>query len=58
MGSWHRENPELAGTDADPWMANAAHRQAWEELRRAGLVFVEDGDDGEGEVPPARVDRP
>lgn len=27
MGEWHRENPELVGTDADPWMANPLHRR-------------------------------
>ena len=33
MSGWHRENPELAGTDADPWMANAAHAAAWREVQ-------------------------
>jgi hypothetical protein len=27
MGSWHRENPELIGTDADPWMVNESYRK-------------------------------
>jgi hypothetical protein len=42
MSSWHRENPELAGTDADPWMQNEGHRRAYEELRDMGLIFDED----------------
>jgi hypothetical protein len=28
MSQWHRENPELAGTTADPWMQHAGHRAA------------------------------
>jgi hypothetical protein len=32
MSSWHREHPELAGTDADPWMASPAHREAVREV--------------------------
>lgn len=32
MSSWHREHPELAGTDADPWMANPAHAAAAREV--------------------------
>lgn len=28
MSAWHRENPELVGTDADPWMANGRHAEA------------------------------
>lgn len=46
MGSWHRENPELCGTNADPWMQHPGHRAAYRELRDAGLIFV-DGDDQE-----------
>lgn len=25
MSSWHREHPELVGTDADPWMIHASY---------------------------------
>lgn len=28
MSQWHRDNPELAGTDADPWMRNESYRKA------------------------------
>lgn len=39
MGAWHRENPELAGTDADPWMANPAHAAAALEARQTTVGF-------------------
>jgi hypothetical protein len=32
MSAWHRDNPELVGTDADPWMANPTHAAAAREL--------------------------
>jgi uncharacterized paraquat-inducible protein A len=32
MSGWHRDNPELVGTDADPWMANPAHAAAAREV--------------------------
>lgn len=32
MSGWHRDNPELVGTDADPWMANPAHAAAHREV--------------------------
>lgn len=32
MGEWHREHPELAGTEADPWMANVGHAAAAREV--------------------------
>lgn len=41
MSQWHREHPELAGTDADPWMANKTHRRVTEQLIREGLIYVE-----------------
>jgi hypothetical protein len=28
MSGWHRDHPELAGTDSDPWMMHAGYRQA------------------------------
>lgn len=45
MGSWHRENPELVGTDADPWMANPTHRKVFEQLRREGHIWIEEDDE-------------
>lgn len=33
MSQWHREHPELAGTDADPWMQNEGYRQARAEVQ-------------------------
>lgn len=48
MSRWHRENPELAGTSADPWMANEGHRQAHDELVRAGVIEAPEGDEFEG----------
>jgi hypothetical protein len=38
MSQWHRAHPELAGTAADPWMANEGHRQAHDELVRSGVI--------------------
>lgn len=38
MSRWHREHPELAGTDADPWMHNPGHRAAYESLVREGHI--------------------
>lgn len=38
MSAWHRQHPELAGTDADPWMHNPGHRKAFEDLVRDGLI--------------------
>lgn len=32
MSQWHRDNPELVGTDADPAMMNAGHAAAAREL--------------------------
>lgn len=35
MSQWHRDNPELTGSDADPWMIHASYRtalrQTWRE---------------------------
>lgn len=28
MSGWHRDNPELIGTDADPWMMHESYRKA------------------------------
>lgn len=28
MSRWHRENPELVGTDADPWTIHEDYRKA------------------------------
>jgi hypothetical protein len=27
MSQWHRDNPELVGTDADPWMRHESYRR-------------------------------
>lgn len=27
MSGWHRDNPELIGTDADPWMMHESYRK-------------------------------
>lgn len=27
MSQWHREHPELTGTDADPWMIHESYRR-------------------------------
>lgn len=39
MSGWHREHPELTGTDADPWMANPAHAAAALEARQIASGF-------------------
>jgi hypothetical protein len=28
VSAWHREHPELVGTDADPWMIHESYRKA------------------------------
>ncbi len=28
MSAWHREHPELTGTEADPWMIHDGYRKA------------------------------
>lgn len=51
MSGWHREHPELAGTDADPWMANPSHRAAAQEVTRLqGCPRTSDEVDGECDV--------
>lgn len=52
MSGWHRDNPELVGTDADPWMMHpsyaAAHREVTLQqagqaaMRRAGYGSIEE----------------
>lgn len=32
MGSFHRDFPELCGTDRDPWMSNPGHRRAAQDV--------------------------
>lgn len=32
MSQWHREHPELAGTEADVWMRRTAHAAAAREV--------------------------
>jgi hypothetical protein len=27
VSGWHRDNPELVGTDADPWMRHESYRR-------------------------------
>lgn len=34
MGSWHRENPELIGTSADPWMMHGSYRDSLRFVER------------------------
>jgi hypothetical protein len=34
MSQWHREHPELAGTDADPWMQHESYRKATSYVKR------------------------
>jgi predicted RNA-binding Zn-ribbon protein involved in translation (DUF1610 family) len=41
MGGWHREHPELAGTDADPWMANPGHAAATRYVSDAAIAEAE-----------------
>jgi hypothetical protein len=51
VSAWHRDNPELVGTDADPWMRNPTHAAAHRELelrdradasaRRLGFSSIE-----------------
>jgi hypothetical protein len=40
MSQWHRANPDLCGTDADPSMANEPYRLARDELLREGLIYA------------------
>lgn len=47
MSRWHREHPELAGTDADPAMANPGHRAAYDQLVREGHIDPPDADEEE-----------
>ena len=28
MSQWHRDNPELMGTEADPWIQHESYRKA------------------------------
>lgn len=39
MSGWHRDNPELVGTDADPWMGNAGHAEAALAARQVAAGF-------------------
>jgi predicted RNA-binding Zn-ribbon protein involved in translation (DUF1610 family) len=39
VSAWHREHPELTGTDADPWMANPAHAAAALEAHQTAVGF-------------------
>lgn len=38
MSAWHREHPELAGTEADPWMHIPSYRAAHDELVSYGVI--------------------
>lgn len=49
MSGWHRDNPELVGTDADPWMMHESYRRACEELE-VGVYDPERHVDEEPEV--------
>lgn len=35
MSGWHRDNPELVGTDADPWAIHESYRRAFAEVEVA-----------------------
>lgn len=35
MGAWHRENPELVGTSADPWMRHDSYANALRQVKDA-----------------------
>lgn len=37
MSQWHRDNPELTGTWADPWMIHDSYRQASLQVDRECL---------------------
>ena len=32
MSQWHNDHPELAGTEADPWMSHPSHAAAAREV--------------------------
>lgn len=32
MSQWHRDNPDLAGTEQDPWMRHEPHARAAREV--------------------------
>jgi hypothetical protein len=40
MSQWHRNNPDLCGTDADPSMGNEPYRLARDELLAEGLIYA------------------
>lgn len=45
MSQWHRDNPELMGTEADPWMRHESYRNALgslAELKREMLAEQRD----------------
>lgn len=46
MSQWHRNNPDLCGTDADPSMGNDPYRLARAELMREGLIYAAGQGDG------------
>jgi methionyl-tRNA synthetase len=39
VSSWHREHPELTGTDADPWMMHASYRDAMTYVKRLAGIY-------------------
>jgi hypothetical protein len=43
MSGWHRDNPELVGSDADPWMMHAGYRQAMRQHWRESPDYCECG---------------
>lgn len=40
MSQWHRANPDLCGTDADPAMDNEPFRLSTECLIAEGLIYI------------------
>lgn len=47
MSDWHRDNPDLCGTDADPWMRHASHRRIVQGLDDVDLNRLHDAAAGE-----------
>lgn len=42
MSAWHRDHPELVGTDADPWVRSPGYRRAVEQCRCGVCTPCED----------------
>jgi hypothetical protein len=42
MSQWHRDNPELTGTEADPWMIHETYRSALRQVWRESPHYCSD----------------